>query len=112
MSNKAEHPEGGRELAVSIDGQLYIHPRNKKYLESISEKVKNPVPQGLKQIEKSTTSASHAGFSKGKVISDCSNHREEQLTRLTLMKNQRARLLKDLERVNSVIKSIETDLSI
>ena len=53
-----------------------------------------------------------AGFSKVKVISDCKDRQEEQLTRLTLMKNQRARLLKDLEHVNSVIKSIETDLSI
>ena len=101
--NNHSHPTGGEVVAVSVDGQLYINPANADYLKSQS-------PSSLNQIKKDTVNS--AGFSKGKVISNCSNHREEQLTRLTLMKNQRARLLKDLERVNSVIKSIETDLSI
>ena len=102
-----EYIEGGTELGISIDGQLYIHPANKKYLESISEKVKN---ETQKKLEKKTVSS--AGFSKPNIKSNSSDDREETLERLSLLKNQRARLLKDLERVDNVIKSIEEDLII
>ena len=97
------HPEGGEVVAVSVDGQLYINPANADYLKSQS-------PSSLNQIRKDTVNS--AGFSRPKISSNSSDDREETLERLSLLKNQRARLLKDLERVNSVIKSIETDLSI
>ena len=110
MSNY-HHPEGGEVVAVSVDGQLYINPANADYLKSQS-------PSSLNQIKKDTvnsagtTHSTSAGFSKGKVISNSSDDREETLERLSLLKNQRARLLKDLERVDNVIKSIEEDLII
>ena len=96
-------PESGEVVAVSVDGQLYINPANADYLKSQS-------PSSLNKIESKTIN--HTGFSRGKVISNSSDDREETLERLNLLKNQRARLFKDLERVNSVIKSIESDLSI
>lgn len=98
-------PEGGEELGVSIDGQLYIHPRNKKYLESISEKVKNPTQ---KQIEKSTVN--HAGFSKNKNINKSKSTREETMERLVLNQAHEAWLLSQLEKVRSVISSLKKDL--
>ena len=103
-----EHIEGGTEL-IYIDGQWYSK-HDIDYLNSqnkYSEKIKSDTQ---KKLEKKTTS--HAGFSKSKISSNFSDDREETLERLSLLKNQRARLLKDLERVNSVIKSIETDLII
>ena len=72
-----------------------------------SEKIKSNTQ---KKLEKNTVSS--AEFSKPNISSNSSNDREETLERLSLLKNQRARLLKDLERVNSVIKSIEEDLII
>ena len=94
MNNRV--PNGGEVVAVNIDGKMYINSANADYLKSQS-------PSSLNQIKKDTVNS--AGFSKGKVISNSSDDREETLERLSLLKNQRARLLKDLERVDNVIKS-------
>ena len=71
----------------------------------------------------SDKTVNHTGFSKYRVINDneksersegtlAKGEREQQLDRLVILQNTEARLLKDLERTRSVIKSIESDLSI
>jgi len=115
-----EHPEAGAEL-VYINGKWHdtydiYHPKCKsKY----SEKVKN---ETHKKIEKKTLSS--VGFSRSRKIEDSKSERsegtkafskgerEQQLDRLVILQNTEARLVKDLERTRSVIKSIKSDLSI
>ena len=106
-----EHPEAGSEL-VYINGKWHntydiYHPKCKsKYSDKIKNKTQN-------KIEKKTLSS--VGFSRSRKIEDNSSERtqrEQQLDRLTLMKTNRARLQKQLAQIESVIKSIETDLSI
>lgn len=90
------HPEAGSPM-VKIDGKWF----SQVDLPNTPLPCKTSSPKSLERINNSSTSH----------VVD-TDERKELLERLTLMKNQRARLLKDLERVNSVIKSIETDLSI
>ena len=105
MPDNIPHPEGGEVVAVNIDGKLYINPANQAYLKSLK------TLDSLDKIESKTVN--HTGFSKSRIINDDEkSEREQQLDRLTLMKTNRARLLKQLAQIESVIKSIETDLSI
>ena len=103
-----EHPEAGSEL-IYINGKWHdtydiYHPKCKsKYSDKIKNKTQN-------KIEKKTLSS--VGFSKNRKIEDSKTEREQQLDRLVILQNTEARLVKDLERTRSVIKSIKSDLSI
>ena len=119
-----EHPEAGSEL-VYINGKWLAKPEvppsekerhdtydiyHPKCKSKYSDKIKNKTQN---KIEKKTLSS--VGFSRSRKIEDSSSERtqrEQQLDRLTLMKTNRARLQKQLAQIESVIKSIETDLSI
>ena len=102
MNNRV--PNGGEVVAVNIDGKMYINPANADYLKSQS-------PSSLNKIESKTIN--HTGFSKSEVVNgNEKSKREKLLDRLAILQNTEARLVKDLERTRSVIKSIETDLSI
>ena len=100
-----EHIEGGTELGISIDGQLYINSANKKYLESISDNLKSDVQ---KQIEKKTVS--HAGIStplRSKPNSKDEELLDSQYERLQHLKELEQRQLKDLQRTQQQIKNIK-----
>ena len=99
-----EHPEGGRELGVSINGKLYINPANKAYMDSLKQS-KNP-----QKINPNTVS--HTGFQKKRVIQEPKSEKEIQGERLTLLKIERQRLKVQLQKLDSVIESIEKDLRV
>jgi len=113
-----EHPEAGVEL-VYINGKWLAKPEvpserhdtydiyHPKCKSKYSDKIKNTTQ---KKIEKKTLSS--VGFSKSRKIEDSKTEREQQLDRLVILQNTETRLVKDLERTRSVIKSIKSDLSI
>ena len=109
------HPKGGSIVATTHNGKIdYINPANADYLKSQSPKSLNKIKYS-EGISGSATpdTTSHTGFSKSRVISgNEKSEREQQLERLVILQNTEARLLKDLERTRSVIKSIKSDLSI
>ena len=103
-----EHPEAGSELVYINDKWHHTydiyHPKCKsKYSDKIKNKTQN-------KIEKKTLSS--VGFSRSRKIEDSKSEREQRLDRLVILQNTEARLVKDLERTRSVIKSIKSDLSI
>ena len=102
-----QHPEAGSEM-IYIKGQ-WVEKHSINYMKS-----QTPVPQGLNQIKSENVNS--AGFKSSKVIKDDKKYvpseRQELLDRLAILQNTEARLLKDLEKTRSVIKSIKSDLSI
>ena len=89
-------PESGEEV-VFMDGKAYSRI-DLDYIKSQSK------PKSLDRINTS------AGFKPTNNTEDEMSNRDQQLERLTLLKSQRARLQKDLDRINKVITAIEEDL--
>ena len=89
-------PEPGEEV-VFMDGKAYSRI-DLDYIKSQSK------PKSLDRINTS------AGFKPTNNTEDEMSNRDQQLERLTLLKSQRARLQKDLDRINKVITAIEEDL--
>lgn len=106
------HPEAGEQL-VKIDGQWFSKV-DIDYLKSQSPKSLNKInSSSLKIGDLKSDTVNHTGFSKSRIINeDGKSKREQQLDRLVILQNTEARLVKDLERTRSVIKSIKSDLSI
>lgn len=102
MSNQPEHPSGGECLGVSVNGQLYINPANKAYMDSLK------TSKSLDRIK--SDSVSNAGFSKSRKIEESRSERELAMDRLAILQNTEARLAKDLERTRKVIASIKQSL--
>lgn len=97
-----QHPEAGSPM-VKINGQWHE--------KTSIDYIKSQVPKSLNKIESKTIN--HTGFSKSRIINDDEkSERDQQLDRLAILQNTEARLVKDLERTRSVIKSIKSDLSI
>lgn len=110
-NNNNKHPKAGTELGISYNGQLYIHPENKKYIESLSK------PDSLKHIETKAVKGT-AGFSKKRTIEAPKTEEEKKLDkrrelqeRLALYQNTIARLSKELETNKRIEKSLIEDLN-
>ena len=93
---KGFHPPGGTPM-VKINNKWYSK-HDIDYIKSQSK------PKSLDRINTS------AGFKPTNNTEDEMSNRDQQLERLTLLKSQRARLQKDLDRINKVITAIEKDL--
>ena len=89
-------PQGGEEV-IFMNGKAY----SKVDIDYIKSQSK---PKSLDRINTS------AGFKPTNNTEDEMSNRDQQLERLTLLKSQRARLQKDLDRINKVITAIEKDL--
>ena len=101
--NHYPHPEAGEVVAVSVDGQLYINPANKKYMESLSK------PKDLKHLEEKALKGT-AGFSRKRIVNNKYDEVQKLSERLVLIQNTIARLEKELKQNKKIEAFILEDL--